>query len=593
VLLLLSAETRPTAVHAGIIHPPKGSTLYVLAIGINKYQAIGSEVRGTYSNLELAVQDAKDLSMAFSTKSIKNAYGSVDVTTLLDTDATLAGARSALNHIAEVARPEDVVLLFFSGRGLREGEYDDIRAAQAGYNFFLSDSSQAHLSAPINNTLSARELSASLLTIQARRQIVILDTAYSSDAFESLRSALNSDSVFTLRDGGRRFALLGLDGIPEEPSGVQHGLLAAIVLDAMAGAADLNHDGVITEGELEGYTMGRLSAITDWDPFEKSPELVSFSDLRGLCLSATSSTDQCMSWYGYDPSEQISPKTRGVVAEEAPAAAKAARGTDYALILAGDTYDHWPKLSNPIYDAQTLKKELITNFGYAGDNVLYKENPTKRDVFDQLNDLQKRTFGPNDRLFIYIAGHGFMDGAEGFMVTWESQLPADDRDFESGLALSRLRDKIDTLKVPHILVVLDVCYGGVFKERKQLPAYTVENLDTPQSLDVVVAAKMKSVSRLYIASGGLRQAYDGNPGTHSPFARTFLKTLRDYGGKEHLIDMGRLDGAVYGLCPHPYTGSFGTQQEGGDFVFIPSPDAKNVPDPGLSAKVVGPRCSAE
>ena len=207
VLLLLSGETRPTAVHAGII---KGPTLYVLAIGINKYQPIGSEARGTYSNPKFAVQDAKGLSMAFSTQSIKNVFGSVDVTTLLDTDATLAGVRSALNHIAKAARPEDVMLLFFSGRGLREGEYDDIRAAEAGYNFFLSDSSQAHLSAPINNTLSARELSASLLTIQARGQIVILDTAYSSDAFESLRSALNSDSVFTLRDGGRRFALLGL-----------------------------------------------------------------------------------------------------------------------------------------------------------------------------------------------------------------------------------------------------------------------------------------------------------------------------------------------------------------------------------------------
>ncbi len=103
---------------------------------------------------------------------------------------------------------------------------------------------------------------------------------------------------------------------------------------------------------------------------------------------------------------------------------------------------------------------------------------------------------------------------------------------------------------------------------------------------------MKSVSRLYIASGGLRQAFDGQPGKHSPFARTFLKTLEKYGGSEHMIDMGKLDGAVYGLCPHPYFGTFGVQQEGGDFIFIPKPDAHPVPDPGLEAKVEGPHCSS-
>jgi hypothetical protein len=156
----------------------------------------------------------------------------------------------------------------------------------------------------------------------------------------------------------------------------------------------------------------------------------------------------------------------------------------------------------------------------------------------------------------------------------------------------RLGDTVDRLGVPHILIVLDVCYGGSFKDRNHPSAYTTENLDTPQSSDVVIATKMKSASRLYIASGGLRQAYDGDPGRHSPFARVFLKTLREYGGQEHLIDLGKLDGALYGLCPHPYTGTFGTQQEGEDFIFVPKPDAQKVPDPGLDAQVEGPHCSS-
>jgi hypothetical protein len=210
-----------------------------------------------------------------------------------------------------------------------------------------------------------------------------------------------------------------------------------------------------------------------------------------------------------------------------------------------------------------------------------------------LADFQRRSFEKNDRLFIYIAGHGYLnDAGGGFVVTRDTLLPAEDPYLDSGMSLSFLRDTVDQLKVPHILIVLDVCYGGIFKERKQLPPYSTENVDTPQGLDFVIANKMKSPSRLYIASGGLRQAFDGAPGTHSPFARTFLRTLRQYGGQEHLIDMGKLVGAVYGLCPHPYSGTFGSQEDGADFIFVPKPDAEKVPDPGLDAKVEGPRCSS-
>lgn len=182
-------------------------------------------------------------------------------------------------------------------------------------------------------------------------------------------------------------------------------------------------------------------------------------------------------------------------------------------------------------------------------------------------------------------------GGEGYLVTRETELPEVDPYLESGLNFSSFRSAVDRLTIAHILLVLDVCYGGYFKERKLLPAYTVENLDSPQSVDDEIVNKMKSTSRLYIASGGLRQAYDGEAGKHSPFARAFLKTLRQYGGKEQLIDMGKLDGAVEGLCPHPYYGTFGQQQAGGDFIFVPKPDAQKVPDPGLDAKVEGPHCS--
>lgn len=599
LLLVVSGEDYRTMVRAGIqeILPPLPPPhLYVLSIGINEYPQIYPQA-GYLSHLEFAVADAQSVASAFSTKEVGRAFRGVDVTTLIDSAAHLADIRSALEHLISVSQPQDVVIFYFAGLGGPNDRSEQRQTKKLGtdYNFWVFDSTLPnHESSRVMNSFGARELSSLLLSMQARRQIIILDTSESSRAFEALHDALNSDSIFTLRDTGRRFALFGIDGQSYEAPKAGHGLLTLALLQAMRGDADTNHDGVISEAELEGYVMAHIhSGFGD-------EQLLSYSDLRGLCLSTrdapseVNAKESCDQSYGYDPSIQLKAKTRGPQPEDATVTERAQpRGTDYALILAGNTYEHWPKLDNPIYDAQILQSELIQNFGYSKENVLYQENPTKRTVHDVLDNLQHRSFGKNDRLFIYIAGHGYMnDTGMGFIVTRDTLLPAEDPYLDTGMTLSALRDMVDAVNAPHILIVLDVCYGGTFRDRNRPSAYTTENLDTAQSLDVVIANKMKSASRLYIASGGLRRVYDGDPGRHSPFARVFLKTLREYGGQEHLIDVGKLDGALYGLCPHPYTGTFGTQHEGEDFLFVPMPDAHKVPDPGLDAQVEGPRCSS-
>lgn len=588
LLVALCGENSRRTAQAGAEVDDSAGHLYVLSIGINAYPRASG-----FPTLKFAVADAQGVASAFSTKEVRNAFDGVEVATLYDTEATLAGVRSALEHLISESHPEDVVICYFAGMGeiIRSHAKDSVDKTKSDYSFAAIDSSRK------TNELTARELSALLLSIQARRQIIILDTFQSSLAFEALRDALNADSIFTLRDAGRRFALFGIEGASQESVRLGHGLLTSALLDAMRGAADTNHDGVITEAELEGYVMGRIQDLTYSTDQVYDEQLLSYSDLRGLCLSSKKPRSEtvCDSTFGYTPDlpESVKGKARGLQPEPSATDQAQARGTDYALIFAANTYDHWPKLDNPIYDAETLQSELIQNFGYLKENVIYQKDPTKRNVSDLLHKLRERAFGKNDRLLIYIAGHGYMnDVGAGFMVTRETELPAEDPYLYSGLNFAALRDEVDQLPVPHILLVLDVCYGGTFKEHKLLPPYSSENLDTAPTTDVVVSNKMKVASRLYIASGGLRQAYDGDPGRHSPFARSFLKTLRQYGGREHLIDMGKLDGDLYGLCPHPYFGTFGIQQEGGDFIFVPKPNAQKIPDPGLDAQVEGPRCSS-
>jgi hypothetical protein len=603
LLTMLAGDRRSSTVLAGLATalPDKG-TLFVLSIGVNAYPNLLHRTDSDSSNpvaLQFAVADAQGVTSAFSTEAVRRTFKDVQSTTLLDSAATVQSIRGALEHLIAVGKPQDVVLFYFAGVGFVANSHrapGSSRSAAPEFNFLTFDSTGNYEDpASINNTLSAHELSGLLLSIQAQRQIVILDTCQSSAAFDSIHDALSSDAVFTLSKSGRRFALFGTDGTAFESPALGHGLLTSTLLAAMKGDADLSHKGVITEAELEGYMMAHIQIDSTNIQAE---QLLSYSDLRGLCLadwrSSLSPADtDCNYAYGYDPGFARTEKTRALIADEGtPTEEAPMRGTDYALILATDSYDHWPGLKNPILDAQTLQRELVQNYGYAQGNIMYLENPSKHDILEALTELKKRTYSPDDRLLIYVAGHGHIDDSgEGFLVTKETLLPAEDPYLETALDLSRFRDVINQLPIPHILVVLDTCYGGSFKERKVLPAYTSENLDSAPSLDSLIADKMKSPSRLYIASGGLRQAYDGEPGMHSPFARTFLKTLRQYGGQEHLIDMGKLDGAVQGLCPRPYFGTFGIQQEGGDFVFVPNADPHPVPDPGLDARVPGPHCS--
>lgn len=354
LFLVLVVERKLTTVSGGAAVERTGK-LYVLSIGINAYPTTSG-----FPKLRFAVADAQGVASAFSTKEVRKAFDDVEVATLYDSKASLAGVRSALEHLIKECNPEDVVIFYFAGFG----EISD--SPQTGgsyepknkYNFDVVDSRRGG-----TNAFTAPELSSLLLSIQARRQIIILDSLQSSLAFESLRNALNADSIFTLRDTGRRFTLLGVDGASNETLELGHGLLTYALLEGMRGAADTNHDGVITEAELEGYLMSRIQDLVNSNNLPDE-QLLSHSDLRGLCLFSRRPESSCERLYGYNPSVQIH-KMRGVEPDQPSVSEQAkSRGTDYALILAGDKYDHWPRLENPEYDAQTLQRELIQNFGY-------------------------------------------------------------------------------------------------------------------------------------------------------------------------------------------------------------------------------------
>ena len=558
-----------TESRAGVAY--EGNTLRLLSIGINDYSGQWLD------SVKFAVADAEAVAATFRQPATVKAFSGIDVTVLRDKEATLARVKSELHRIADQSSPGDTFLLYFAGQG--RAELDNEGGLQ--YVFALADTlwPRAH---EIRGGLSSADLAVLLRGIPAGNEIAIFDSYDSSSALEAVYAALNESRMSLFRHATRRFALLGIDGPSPELPKLGHGLMTYALLFGMAGEADADHDGVITSGELEAYLTWKLPKIVRqyWPdlvafggPFTRSYEpeivnLVSRSNLRELPLRISGSAQRGVTL-------DLKQSQNELVSDNE-------RGKDYAIIFAGDDYQYWPKLHNPLFDGATLKSELETNYGYAEAKLL--ANPTQDEVLDTLEKEATHRFSDRDRLLLYFAGHGDYEESTkmGYLVARDSQLSEKDPHRKTMIAFSTIRDEILNYSAGHILVVLDVCYGGTF-DRRIAEAGTRGNTSESLPLDERIRRKLRDKSRIYLTSGGVRAAYDGEPGQHSPFARAFLTILRHYGGDSRLIDMDEIRHTLKTtLMPEPMSGPFDPRDVYGDFFFVAREHATPVLDPSLA-----------
>lgn len=242
-------------------------------------------------------------------------------------------------------------------------------------------------------------------------------------------------------------------------------------------------------------------------------------------------------------------------------------GRDYALIIVTDDYDHWGDLNNPINDGVTIAKELEETYGFQTEII---KNPTRTELYGVLRDYNKKAFADDDQLFVFIAGHGEFDEvfSEGYLVTKDSKLNDDIK--ESYVSHSNLRTIINNIPCNHILLTMDVCFGGTFDPfvatgRGRMRTGSYYGDDERQKF---IERKMKYDTRRYLTSGGKVYVPDGRPGHHSPFAARFLAALRNRGGDDAVVTFNELFNYLETATPAPTQGQFGRNQPGSDFLFI-------------------------
>jgi WD40 repeat protein len=155
-----------------------------------------------------------------------------------------------------------------------------------------------------------------------------------------------------------------------------------------------------------------------------------------------------------------------------------------AVVIGIDCYDSSGihNLSTAVNDANTIANVLQSHYGYREENIIRLLSPRSDDstlkdltqpyreaTLDNLTTLltkdlpEKLKPTEGDRLLFYFAGHGIPqeseDGPAGYLIPQTAKLG----DLKSYLPMRELHDALKQLSCHHLLIILDCCFGGMFR----------------------------------------------------------------------------------------------------------------------------------
>ncbi len=213
--------------------PPK---VWALVVGVSQYRHAPS--------LRYSDDDAY-LIYSFLKSPEGGALPDQQVQVLVDENATLANIQKAMNKLGEQASSRDLVLFYFSGHGLPGA-------------FLPADFDGK------NNALQHEKVKQWLADSGAKHKLCIADACHSG-SFRSIDSRGPSKYYEALAEAGEGTAIL-LSSRAEEASievnGLRQGVFSHYLLKGLKGAADQNHDRLVTIGELYQFTSRAVRRYT-------------------------------------------------------------------------------------------------------------------------------------------------------------------------------------------------------------------------------------------------------------------------------------------------------------------------------------------
>jgi hypothetical protein len=250
------------------------------------------------------------------------------------------------------------------------------------------------------------------------------------------------------------------------------------------------------------------------------------------------------------------------------------KGKDFALLIAVDNYDHWDRLTNPIFDAETLANTLHDRYDFETEVL---KNPDNDCIDDAINRYARIQYAPDSQLLVFFAGHGvYLDNVNtGFIIAKDSRSLDEDIFGRSFLSHGLFRRMVGSIKCKHILLVMDACQSGTIDDGSSAQEPEAESACDDANLpegntDREFAARLLSCkTRQFVTSGDKEYVPDGEPGRHSPFASQLLQALAQDGGGHEFVSLNNIYPIIQRVPKIlPRRGYWGGDRGRSDFLFF-------------------------
>jgi hypothetical protein len=232
---------------------------YAVVVGISRYKHQGSGLH----NLNYADRDAQDF-LAFLESPAGGNFRKENIVALFNEEATTVAVQTALRTFLTKPTEADTVILFFAGHG--DADPNDNR------NLYLLtyDTDPDNMGGTAYPMYDLQEVFER--TIKARRVVTFADACHSfgiSGERANLTMKKNNliNPYLARSTSANERAVMTSSDVSEESQenarwGGGHGVFTYFLLKGLQGAADSNHDGTVTAGELFNYVQSEVRKAT-------------------------------------------------------------------------------------------------------------------------------------------------------------------------------------------------------------------------------------------------------------------------------------------------------------------------------------------
>ena len=225
-------------------------------------------------------------------------------------------------------------------------------------------------------------------------------------------------------------------------------------------------------------------------------------------------------------------------------------GVAWALVIGINAYQEADRLNYAVADAQAVAAALPA-LGFQEVRTLLDADATKANIERAIYSDLKDRMGPQDKLFVFFAGHGITvglpkGGEEGYLVP----VDGDPRQPElTAIPMDEIRTMGKRVSAKHIFFAIDACFSG-FAATRDITAQGLTEIEIASALaePVVQVLTAGRKGQKVIEEGGhglfTRRLLDGLRGLADRDQRGFItvtqlaawlspRVIRDSGGRQH------------------------------------------------------------